>query len=158
MSLARRVTINKLDHRGRILHRYPGEITYRDDRCVVARCVWDSPEPHDLGLFCLMPGDIFIEFYYPHKWFNVFAIYDVAGILKGWYCNVTAPVEIGQDQIRWRDMALDLLVLPDGEQALLDVAEFDDLCPDAELRVQAEGALRTIRRWLTERQGPFVTR
>ena len=158
MSLARHVTINKLDHRGRTLHRYPGEVTYRDDSCVVARCVWGSGESHDLGPFSLMPGDIFVEFYYPHEWFNVFAIYDVAGILKGWYCNVTAPVEIAQDQIRWRDMALDLLVLPDGEQTLLDADEFDDLCPAPELRVQAEGALRTMRRWLEEGQSPFVRR
>jgi hypothetical protein len=153
-----KVTITKLDHNGNRVLGYGGQVVFRDDQVIVARCPWTSPEPFDLGPFCLERGDIFLEHYYLTEWFNIFEIHDSSGNLKGWYCNVTKPVELDEDEIRWTDLALDLLVLPDGEQTLLDEEEFERLQPSPEVRGRAEDALRTLRRWLAEGHPPFAVR
>ena len=149
------VTITKLDHRGRPVLSYPGKVVYSDDEVTVARCPWPSADSFDLGPICLEPGDIFVEFYYHNEWFNIFQIHCAAGLLKGWYCNITAPVRISDSEIRWQDLALDLLVLPDGERVLLDEREFRALQLPASMRASAEDALATLRQWLDQGRTPF---
>jgi hypothetical protein len=153
--MSREVTITKLDHSGEPVLSYPGVLVYRDDEEIVARCVWGEQAPLDLGPFCLEPGDVFVETYYPNRWFNVFEIYEPSGILKGWYCNVTRPVEILASEIRWWDLALDLLITPDGSQTLLDEDEFESLHLSDQLKAQAARALRTLLCWLAEAHPPF---
>lgn len=148
------VEITKLDHLGKPVLSYPGEIVYRDGQVIVVRCVW-SHERYDFGPFDLEPGDIFIEYYYPNRWFNIFEIYDLSGTLKGWYCNLTAPVALSNGKIRWRDLALDLLVLPNGEDFLLDEDEFEALSPSTHIRRHAQSVLNTLRRWRRENHPPF---
>ena len=150
------VTIIKLDHCGSPVTSYPGRVIYGDDNLVVARCSWTRPDSFDLGPLRLEQGDIFIEFYYLDEWFNIFQMYEATGILKGWYCNLAGPAEISAGQIRWQDLALDLLVLPNGEQILLDEDEFDNLDPSPTVRARATSALTTWRRWLDQEHPPFV--
>lgn len=149
------VRITKLDAQGEPKMTYPGRRVFSDEQVCIVRCLWTAPEPFDLGPFALEAGDIFIEYYYREQWFNVFAIYDRLGALKGWYGNITAPPELGHGAIRWRDLALDLLVLPDGAQIVLDEEEFRALALPVEQRRAAEVALETLRRWAQEGQGPF---
>ena len=155
MMPARDITVAKVGHDGEVLLRYAGELVYVDDRQLVARCPWPSDATYDLGPFNISAGDIFVEFYYPDEWFNIFAIYDGFGLLKGWYCNITYPVEIRRDEIRWHDLALDLLVLPDGEQQELDRAEYEALDLTAATRAKAEAALETLQRAVPKRQLAF---
>ena len=149
------VTITKLDHDGSPVLSYEGKVVFRDHTMVVARCLWSQAKPFDLGPFCLELGDVFLEHYYLGEWFNIFEIHGSSGGLKGWYCNITRPVEITDDGIRWADLALDLLILPDGEQVLLDKEEFEGLQPSAAVRAQVDDALFTLRRWLAEGHPPF---
>jgi len=65
------VTITKLDHDGSPVLSYEGLVVCHDDDRVVARCLWSHLEVVDLGPFCLEPGDVFIEYYYLAKWFNI---------------------------------------------------------------------------------------
>lgn len=153
--IGQNVTITKVDHEGRALISYPGEIVYADERCVVARCAWGHDHVVDLGPFCLERGDIFVEFYYWAESFNVFVIYDVTGRIKGWYCNVTEQVEIDRD-IRWRDLALDLLVLPDGRQLVLDEDEFEALKPSLVVRSRAYAAIDALKAMVHRREPPFA--
>lgn len=149
------VTITKLDHARHPKASYPGQIVFRDENVLVARCVWTRPGFLDLGPFGLEEGDIFIEYYYPGEWFNIFKIYTRFGMLKGWYCNITAPVQLTEDEIRWQDLAIDLLILPDGRQVLMDEQEFEALQPSAEWRAQVAEALATLRHWVQENRPPL---
>jgi protein associated with RNAse G/E len=72
--------------------------------------------------FC--SGDVFTEFYYVDRWYNVFHITDPEGHHKGWYCNVAQPAMLDDDGVAFVDMALDLFVHPDGRYAVLDEDEF----------------------------------
>jgi uncharacterized protein len=157
MDAEREVTITKVDHQGQPLIRYPGVILYEDQGCLVARCTW-THHVMDMGPFLLEPGDLWIEFYYQHEPFNIMAIYDRQGRIKGWYCNVTEQVETSSEEIRWRDLALDLLVLPDDRQIVLDEDDFEALEPSSEARARASGALATLNTWIIERRCPFIAR
>jgi hypothetical protein len=106
--------ISKLDHTGALRHTYSGELLCHDAEVTVLRCLWDGADGAPIGPDRLYGGDAFYEYYYPAQWFNVFRIHDRRGRLKDWYCNITCPPEIAEGSVRWRDLALDLLVQPDG--------------------------------------------
>jgi protein associated with RNAse G/E len=74
-------------------------------------------------------GDIFVEFYYWDRCFNVFQISSRDGALKGWYANVGLPAELTSksDELQYVDLALDVWAGPDGEFVVLDQDEFDAL-------------------------------
>jgi hypothetical protein len=153
------VTLIKTDADGRPKARYRGHIVRHEADVVVARCPWTLGGALDLGGVVLEPGDVLDEYYYPGRWFNVFRMWAAGGRLKGWYCNVTYPPEIraqdGDWEILWRDLALDLLVFPDGTERLLDEDEFEALSPSAEVRARAAEALATLRAWLAAGREPF---
>lgn len=153
----RRITIQKLDHAGRPAVTYHGEIVRQEADLVVVRCPWSRDETVDVGLFAMAPGDVFDEYYYRGEWFNVFEVRDGEGRLKGWYCNLMEPPEItdGGRTIRWRDLALDLVVLPDGTYELADIDEFEALCPSEELRRRAAEVQATLLAWVESGRGPF---
>ena len=153
--MAKQLTITKMDHQRTPRFGYPGDLVLADDDVVVARCVWSGPKPFAVGPFVLELGDVFIEYYYRREWFNILAVYRPTGEFKGWYCNITDPVEIEESVIRWYDLALDLLVLPDGAQIVLDEDEFEALNPDDAIRAQTAEALATLRRWASEKRPPF---
>lgn len=157
-SLPRMIQITKVDHDGTPKITYVGELFYQDQEATVARCNWTQPYSLDLGLFALAPGDVFIEYYYASHWFNIFGIYDRIGRLKGWYCNITHPVEMVATGVRWHDLALDLLALPSGQSVVVDRDEFEALNPTQEERRQAEAALSTLQSWLAVAAGPFWQR
>jgi len=147
--------ITKLSPSGRPPYSYPGEVVYRDETVSVVRCVWTGIKPFQVGSFALEAGDLFIECYYPAQWFNIFVIYDTMGRLKGWYCNLSEPPEMMAEEIRWHDLALDWLALPDGRSLLLDEDEFEALRPSPELRQRAAQALATLQQWRAEGRFPF---
>ena len=123
--------------------------------CVAARCLWTLPRTVDLGPFSIAPGDILIEYYYRSQPFNVFAIYAPEQELKGWYCNVLEETRITPETIDWADLALDLVVTPDGRQTVLDEDEFEALDPSPEQRALGSEALNTLNEWVRSRCGPF---
>ena len=151
----REVTIVKEDAQGRPVFSYMGEVVYADERLTVAHCPWPSECTMDLGGLVIGPGDIFVEYYYPDQWFNIFAVHDAIGRLKGWYCNVTRPAQITTDQTQWQDLALDLLVLPDGQQRVLDEDEFARLTLGADEVQQARQALACLHCQAAEGRAPF---
>ncbi len=151
----RRVTISKLDHLGKRLISYPGEIILDDGDMLAARCLWTLPKTVDLGPFTIAPGDILVEYYFARQPFNIFAIYTAQKDLKGWYCNVLEHTLIARDTIDWADLALDLVVTPDGKQTVLDEDEFEALDPSPAQRAQAVLALNTLNEWVQRRRTPF---
>ncbi len=151
----RRVTISKLDHLGKRLISYPGQIVLEDREMVAARCLWTLPKTVDLGPFTIAPGDILVEYYFASQPFNIFAIYAPEEELKGWYCNVLEHTLIAPDTIDWADLALDLVVTPDGQQTVLDEDEFEALDPSPEQRARASLALNTLNEWVQQRRAPF---
>ena len=117
------VTVRKVDPHGKPSVTYDGEVIECSADRIVVIARWTMGEM-DLGFLVLEQNDLFVEYYYPGRWYNIFEISGNRGSLKGWYCNVTRPVEVVDRVIIWRDLALDLFIGPDGQVEVLDRDEF----------------------------------
>jgi hypothetical protein len=137
--------IIKLNQAGQETWRYSAELLRRDAHSLIFRALFNRPDTPFHGVL-LRQGDPFTEEYFTDRWYNIFEIHDQdSGEIKGWYCNVTRPAEISEGQVRYVDLALDLLVYPDGRQLVLDEDEFEALRPDALLRSAAYAALDELK-------------
>ena len=126
------ITIIKRNSLGEEVIRYSGRLIQKDEHQVILEAFFTYPEVW-VNKLVLREGDRFIETYYDDRWYNIFEIHDREDDhLKGWYCNIGYPAVIQEDAIAYLDLALDLLVLPDGQQHILDNDEFAQLAlPDA---------------------------
>ena len=135
------ITIKKLNPAGQETFRYTGRLLAQQVDRVVLEAEFDRD---DLPIYeiILRRGDRFVETYFTNRWYNVFAIYDRdKNRLKAWYCNIGHPAKIAAGEVSYIDLALDLLVYPDGRQLVLDEDEFQKLEIDAETRAKALDAL-----------------
>lgn len=80
----------------------------------------------DIGHFTFEPGDRLDEFFSLDRWYNLFAVIRPAHGLVGWYCNVTYPTIVEGDELRWHDLWVDVIVMPDGQLFILDEDELED--------------------------------
>ncbi len=135
------ILVRKLDENGAETWRYTGRVIARGPDFVRLEARFDREDRLFHGL-SLLHHDRFIETFFSQRWYNIFAIHDRQDDrLKGWYCNVGCPAEIVDDSVSYRDLALDLLVFPDGHQLVLDEDEFQELDLDEETRQAALAAL-----------------
>ena len=149
-------TVRKLDASGREVWHYPAEVLERTETSVVLRAVYDRQDVDFHGMR-LRRGDRFVETFYTDRWYNIFAIHDAGtGDFKGWYCNIARPAAITPLGLSCEDLALDLLVLPDGRCRVLDEDEFDALSLDPAEQEHARLALEELQRMARGREGPFA--
>ena len=91
---------------------------------VLLHARWTMPTV-DLGVLCFEPQDVLLEYFYPTRWYNVFALYTPTGTLKGWYCNLARPARLHPAAVESDDLLLDLVVLPEPRTLhLLDADEY----------------------------------
>lgn len=144
------VTVIKLDYLGQETWRYQGKVLERGENYLVLEAYYDRQDAHFDGLL-LKKGDQFIETFYSDRWYNIFEIYDMSnGQLKGWYCNIGWPAVFDNTLISYRDLALDLLVFPDGRQTILDQDEFEALPLSSNVRRQAIAALSALQKYFED--------
>lgn len=149
------ITIVKQNHRGERVWDYPGEVVERTDAWVCIRAPFSGSADRDLGYVVFRVSDIFYEWHYADRWYNVFKIMDGSGELKGWYCNVTRPAVISDDSVCADDLALDVFVYPNRAILVLDEDEFAALDLPADERRAARGAVEAIRRAVAAGEVPF---
>ncbi len=150
----RRIQVLKLDHKGVERWRYPAMVLWENSEGVLVEAFFDREyRPfHGIGL---APGDRFLEAYFWQRWYNIFQMHDRhSGMLKGWYCNVTSPATMSEEILSCRDLALDLLVYPDGRKLVLDEDEFAALKLDEVEARQARQALGQLQA-VFENNWPF---
>jgi hypothetical protein len=140
----------KLNREGNETWRYTGEILYQDQEKVVLQALFNRQDTPFHGI-TLKNGDRFVETFYLDRWYNIFEIYDRDDDqLKGWYCNIGHPAKMDGQLLSYIDLAIDLLVYPDGRQLVLDEDEFADLSLPAEVSRQALKALGELRERFTK--------
>ncbi len=149
------VVVRKLDAKGTEVFRYSGQILRRTETSVVLEAIFDMEEREFHGLI-FRRGDRLVETHYSDRWYNVLAVHDVdTGDLKGWYCNISRPARIDNATVSAEDLALDLVVLPNGSQLVLDEDEFAALDLGTADRARARAALNELRRNAEVLDGPF---
>jgi len=144
-----KIIIIKQNSAGEETWRYPGSILKRDEKSMVIEAFFDR-EDLDFHGMCLCHGDRFVETYFFERWYNIFEVHDRSDDrLKGWYCNVSSPAIEKDGLLKYRDLALDLLVFPDGRQLVLDEDEFAALMispAEQKLALSALAELQSIFR------------
>jgi predicted RNA-binding protein associated with RNAse of E/G family len=156
MKVGDRITVHKRDAAGRETWSYPGLLLALGSSSMTIEAFYDRNEAEFHGLL-LQPGDRFVETYYTDRGYNIFTVFAVDdGRLKGWYCNVTRPAVFRDGHIDFDDLALDLIVLPDGATAVVDVEEFEALDLPGSERERAQAALESLRSLAARREGPFA--
>jgi uncharacterized protein len=118
------ITVRKLRPDGTEVFRWTGEVLQHDADGIVLRAPFNV-DVVELGYTTFRRGDVFVEFYYWDRWYNVFQISAADGTLKGWYCNLGLPPRLAADtrELAYVDLALDLWANPDGSFVVLDEDE-----------------------------------
>jgi protein associated with RNAse G/E len=147
--------VQKINPDGSIKIEYTGTLRESNDEFISIDTGW-SREELDLGYVIFKSDDIWIETFYLKKNFNIFRIGTQDGNLKGFYSNVTYPPIIEDDLIKWRDLAVDIWIRPDGSYLILDEDEFEEMGPTPVERRIVKDAVEEVLRMLKEREGPFM--
>ena len=138
------ITIIKLNTQRQETWRYAGRVLSRDTNSILVEAFFNRDDLPFHGI-TLRRNDRGLERYYADRWYNIFEIHDrYDDRLKAWYCNVATPAEISPGKIAYVDLALDLLIYPNGDYLVLDEDEFEELGIDAQTRYNARQALREL--------------
>ena len=139
------IDVVKLNVAGEETWRYRGHLLERNSNRIVLEAFFDRQDM-DLQGMLLGRGDRFVETYYSDRWYNIFEIHSREDDqLRGWYCNVTQPAAFGDSSISYVDLALDLLVFPNGRQLILDEDEFQTLDISTVERRKARQAMEELQ-------------
>lgn len=146
------VTIIKLNPQREETWRYDGRVLADDQHSMLIEAYFNRKDLPFHGI-TLKENDRFLERYYDNRWFNIFQIHNREdNKVKAWYCNITQPAEFSPGKISYVDLALDVLVFPDGSHLVLDEDEFDQLSLDADTREKALTGLDTLLGMVRKRQ------
>jgi hypothetical protein len=147
------LTVIKQNIQGQETWRYHGRLVHQDHHSITLEAFFDREDMDHYGL-PLRKGDRFVETYYTDRWYNIFEIHARENDqVRGWYCNIARPARLAGDTLSYIDLALDLLVFPDGRQIILDEDEFAALDLSDELRSQACQALSELQAFFIQRSG-----
>jgi uncharacterized protein len=126
------IHVRKLRPDGSEVFAWDGVVLRCDDEGIVLRAEFNV-DVVELGFTTFRRGDVFVEFYYWSRAYNVFQISSADGELKGWYANLGLPAELeaASGELRYVDLDLDIWKRPDGGYVVLDE---DDLARLLEAR------------------------
>lgn len=150
------ITVYKHDHHGQELWHYAATILSRNASTIVLEAYFNRDD-HQAAYHLFKRGDRFVEYFYTDRWYNIFAMYHRdSNALEGWYCNITRPAIFESNAIRADDLALDVMVYPNGEFLVLDEDEFAALDLDSATRQAAQNALQDLLATIQAHQEPFT--
>jgi protein associated with RNAse G/E len=140
------IHIRKLKPGGKLDYAWDGVVLRCDESGIVLRAEFNvDVVERDFATF--RRGDIFVEFYYWDRCFNVFQVSEPDGTLKGWYANVGLPAEETSNpgELQYVDLALDVWARPGGDYVVLDQDEFEALLDEhAELAEAARSGQQAL--------------
>ena len=122
------IKVRKLRPDGSLSYTWEGGVLRCDDTGIVLRAEFNV-DVRELGFTTLRRGDVFVEFYYWDRWYNIFQISEPDGTLKGWYANIGRPAQLEADrpELSYVDLELDVWANADGSYVVLDEEEFAGL-------------------------------
>jgi uncharacterized protein len=125
LALGTPIHVQKLKPSGALDYAWDGIVVRCDATGIVLRAEFNV-DVVEREFATFRRGDLFCEFYYWNRCYNVFQISSPDGTLKGWYGNVGLPAELKAEtgELEYVDLALDVWIRPNGEYVVLDEDEF----------------------------------
>ena len=152
------VIVSACKYDGTEHRRWHARIKSRDDELLVLDAEFDEDIRHQL-LGLVARGTQSIEYYWLHRWYNVFRFLNPNGQLRSFYCNVNVPPVFDGQVLSYVDLDIDILVAPDLSYQIVDEDEF---AANAALynyppliRQRAYEALRELLDLIEKRAFPF---
>ncbi|MFE9705552.1 DUF402 domain-containing protein [Streptomyces sp. NPDC005930] len=110
---------------GRTKIRYAATLLHDDGTRLAVRAPWAGDGVRDFGFVRFEAGDVFTEYFWRDRWYAVKEVRTAAGVLKGWYCDITRPAVLTGTELVVEDLDLDLWRSADGTDVRrLDEDEF----------------------------------
>ncbi|MET9357345.1 DUF402 domain-containing protein [Streptomyces sp. NPDC006617] len=135
---------------GRTKIRYAATLLHDDGIRLAVRAPWAGDGVRDFGFVRFEAGDVFTEYYWRDRWYSVKEVRTDAGVLKGWYCDITRPAVLTGTELVVEDLDLDLWRSADGTDVRrLDEDEFAEsglADRDPEAAAAAVAALEELER------------
>jgi len=106
----------------RSLHRIWEEVTVLEDNdhaIIVANKRTKVIESNGRFWYTKEPS---VAYFYKHHWFNVIGIIKPTGI--SFYCNLSSPILVDEEALKYIDYDLDIKVMPDFGYSILDQNEY----------------------------------
>jgi uncharacterized protein len=154
--MAQSITVYKLNHHGQQVWHYEGVELERTPTSILLEAYF-ARDDYPTSYHIFKKGDRMLEWFFTDRWYNIFALHHRDNdSLEGWYCNITRPARIETNAIYADDLALDVMVYPDGRALVLDEDEFATLDLDDITRRQAQTALAELLGLVEMRWGPFA--
>jgi len=111
-------------------HRFECELLHR--RAGEAVVVYRMPRDHLLEDILLREGTLSLGYFWQGKPFNAYHWIDERLDTVALYFNIADSTRIGEHEVAWRDLAVDVLIEPGGRCRVLDE---DELPPDLDPRL-----------------------
>ncbi len=129
------VTVFKQNHLGEPVFSWESELINESPTYRQVRAGFSGADAVPVDKVFFRKGDLFLESYYTDRWYNIFEVHEgLSDQVKCWYINLSFPAQFSPESIIWQDLALDLLVYPNGEYKILDEDEFNALSLEPEIR------------------------
>jgi hypothetical protein len=151
------IIVIKLDYAGRETYRYSGWLIEAKNHVITVEAFFDRLDTR-VDDIVLLKGDRFVEYYFNNRWYNILEVHDRSSDhVKCWYCNISYPAILIDNSLSYRDLALDLLVYPDGRQVILDRDEFEKLPLQSEITDNALKGLNELQENLKRDRSPSIS-
>src|SRR6187200_3232574 len=118
------ITVNSRKYDGAIRKSWTCELVEQDDDLVVAVGTFDADVNHsDLGL--ITQGTVSYEYFWLHRWYNIFRFVTADGEFRNFYCNVCMPPQFSNGVLDYVDLDIDVVVNADFSYRILDRDDFE---------------------------------
>ncbi len=94
---------------------------------------------YEVGSLTLIPGMVSYGFYWTGKPYTLYLWLQGNGGRVGYYFNLADSISLSPKEFKWRDLAVDVLILPWGEVEILDEDQLPSNLP-GDLRSYIESA------------------
>lgn len=153
------ITVRVLKHDGAEHRRWNASLSHQDGDLIVLAAEFDVDVTHEV-LGRVKQHTRTVEYYWLHRWYNVFRFLQNDGSTRLWYCNVNTPPNLYEGELTYIDLDIDIVVQPDFSYQVLDREEFETNArrygySDEEKR-QAERAVEVLFSMIETRQFPFT--
>ncbi|MFN2577234.1 MAG: DUF402 domain-containing protein [Pyrinomonadaceae bacterium] len=155
------ITVRVLKYDGTEYRRWSAHISQLTDSLIVLHAEFETDVEHEL-LGAIARGTRTEEYYWLRRWYNVFRFLNSDGTTRLFYCNISMPPLLKDNELTYVDLDIDVLVQPDSNCQVLDLEEFEAnaerYCYSEEVKARVAQALDELRNTIESQQFPFAQR
>jgi protein associated with RNAse G/E len=120
------VRIQHVKLNGRIINLTPGKVIYRNGNKIILKRKFKSEGIYNgLGIKKNI-GDYALTYISRENWFIHSKYYNFMNEIKGEYYSICTPIEIYENYIRYVDLGIDIVKIPNNPPRVIDIEEIEE--------------------------------